>query len=118
MATGVEVAGSVGATLASVHVELMVIQDCPHLAPAESLLRDTLSDMPGLEYRVTTVRPELPFPSGFGGSPTFVLNGKDLFEGGSSSYSCRRYPSAEGAMAGIPNRDELSRALRQDGART
>ena len=93
-------------------VELMVVEDCPHLAPAEAMLREALARMPvDAGYRVTTVGFEAPLPTGFGGSPTFLIEGRDPFEGGQASYSCRRYLHADGTMSGVPEADELRHVL-------
>jgi hypothetical protein len=51
----------------------------------------------------------------FAGSPTFAVNGLDVFAdpGDSIGVCCRMYPTRGGATAGLPDRDELVDRLRR-----
>ena len=47
---------------------------------------------------------------GFGGSPTFMVDGRDLFEGDPAGLACRVYPSS-GGLRGTPDMSALVAAL-------
>ncbi|HXL60591.1 MAG TPA: hypothetical protein VN959_07930, partial [Mycobacterium sp.] len=50
---------------------------------------------------------------GFTGSPTFLINGADPFTepGAAAALVCRLYPTASGGLAGLPDHDQLRRAV-------
>ncbi len=98
-------------------VKLLVVADCPNQAPAWVLLRRAL-DESNLKYlqictEVITDAAEAGQVN-FLGSPTFVMNGLDLFAdpGRQPGLTCRVYPTANGS-AGLPGLAELKVALRQ-----
>jgi hypothetical protein len=50
---------------------------------------------------------------GFGGSPTFLVDGSDLFPGGAASaQACRTYRTSTG-IRGLPDLRELRQALKR-----
>jgi hypothetical protein len=48
---------------------------------------------------------------GMAGSPTVLLNGRDLFSGGGPAWGCRLYPG-EAGMEGAPSVRSLLQALK------
>jgi hypothetical protein len=97
------------------HVELLVVPDCPHQAGAASLLRTTLDEL-GFEDAAidTTVidAVEAAQQRGFMGSPTFLVNGTDAFPvpGRRPGLPCRLYPNRDG-LAGLPDPTQLEQAV-------
>lgn len=95
--------------------ELRVMADCPNNGPATELFRRAL-DAEGFETGDLTVR-ELASEQdarelGFHGSPTFVVEGTDLFPSEAEpALSCRVYPTPTG-FAGLPSLDDLRSELR------
>jgi hypothetical protein len=103
-----------------VNIELLVVQDCPHEAAAASLLLRAIQDVDLGEVKVitTTVRTQREAERwGFVGSPTFRLNGRDLFAqpGAFPALACRIYETSTG-LAGVPGLDSLSSALKEAAA--
>ena len=94
-------------------VELLVIGECPNEAPAAALLREAL-DTAGLpDTRVDTVLVATDADAerlSFAGSPTFMVDGRDLFDGEPSGLACRVYPTPDG-YRGLPELDALVEAL-------
>ncbi|HVE64910.1 MAG TPA: hypothetical protein VNB94_14055 [Mycobacteriales bacterium] len=98
---------------ARVAVTLLVIPHCPHAEPAAALVRAALDEIGRQEVDVIThVVDADSTPSSFGGSPTFVVAGADLFPTsvGTAGLSCRLYAN-EGASAGLPAAADLREAL-------
>jgi hypothetical protein len=103
-----------------VEVELLVIPDCPGTDEASELLRTALDDI-GLAETPFTV---LVIDTGaaargrrFAGSPTFVVDGVDLFESGTTgdAIACRVYPTPEG-LRSVPALRDLRKALKKQAA--
>jgi hypothetical protein len=99
-------------------IELLVVSDCPHTAPARDLLRQALADV-GLPHQGFTTR-EVSTPGqaaelGFTGSPTILIDGRDPFAeaGRKTGLACRVYRGSDGALAGVPGLVDLRRALKQ-----
>jgi hypothetical protein len=98
-----------------VEVELLVIPDCPGADEARALLRTALDDV-GLSacpIPVTIVdTDDAARTRRFAGSPTFLVDGTDLFEGGptSGSMACRVYATPEGPR-NVPALRDLREAL-------
>lgn len=106
----------------AVTAEVVVVKDCPSQlgavrAMAAALELAGLQDVPVLTVIVTS--PEQAAQTGFAGSPSFHLNGRDLFPaaptGGDAatdmaSLSCRLYPTAAG-LAGLPEQAALVAAV-------
>jgi len=100
-----------------VDVELQVIPDCPYAGSAQELLRGALDDI-GLGHIVvrTTIvaTDEDAHKIGFVGSPTFVVDGHDLFAeaGATPAVTCRLY-RANGGVAPLPEPSRLRQELRR-----
>ena len=97
-------------------IELLVVTDCPHEAPALAAIRTALGGA-GLEADVTTTVIETEAQArerGFIGSPTVLVNGRDpLAEPGAAiGLACRMYRTPHG-LDGVPPVDELRAAFRQ-----
>jgi len=107
--------------MAGMNIELLLVPSCPHQAAAENLLRTALADI-GLptDFQTLTVTDEQTEP-GFAGSPTFRVEGVDLFpaSGQSGGVSCRLYRSESG-LSGLSDLPALRQALKRaaDRART
>ena len=98
-------------------MDLLVVPDCPNEEPARALLRRALdeSDLEHVQIRTLVVTD--PFEANrinFLGSPSFSVNGVDLFAdpGRHPGITCRVYPTAEGP-AGLPGFAELKNALQR-----
>lgn len=107
--------------MAGMNIELLVVPTCPHHAAAEDLLRTALADI-GLpaDFQLITVTDDQAEPR-FAGSPTFRVDGADLFPAGgqTAGLSCRLYRSTSG-LSGLPDLRRLRQALKRsaEGART
>jgi hypothetical protein len=96
-------------------IELMVVSDCPHSDAAAELLRQALDDvgLPGPFETTVVSTPEDAVRRGFGGSPSFVADGVDLFGAiPVGALACRVYQTDVG-RAGVPALRELRRALKE-----
>lgn len=95
-------------------LEVLVVEDCPHQAGAETLARDALTEAGYARVDVLTrvVRTgEDAARLGFTGSPSFRINGLDPFRGpGTPSLACRLYSTAAG-LRGLPEQASLTAAL-------
>jgi hypothetical protein len=100
-----------------VDVELLVITDCPHQDGAQALLRTALANvgLAHLAFETTTlISDDAARERLFAGSPTFLVNGADLFPGRhpAGGLACRLYSTASG-MRGLPDLRDLRQALKQ-----
>ena len=98
-------------------IELVVVPECPQEAPAAALLRSALNDigLQAVSFQVRTVdSPAVAQEIGFVGSPTFMAQGRDLFEepGRAAAVACRLYPGGQV----LPSVDELRRHLKEAAA--
>lgn len=96
-------------------VQLLHIDDCPNSADAEAHTRAAL-DALGLErvaVESVTIRSEAEAASiHFGGSPTILVDGADLFPTPPvQSLACRVYLTKDG-FAGAPTQEQVEEALR------
>ncbi|UXY25213.1 DsbA family protein [Streptomyces sp. HUAS TT20] len=97
-------------------IEVLVVPDCPHQQLAEERLRQAL-DAVGLAASSFTTRvvgdQAEAERSGFTGSPTILIDGRDPFAepGAPPSLACRLYRTPSG-MAGVPEVGRLQEALR------
>jgi hypothetical protein len=102
-----------------VRVEVLVIDGCRGAELALSRLRIALlsTDRPDIEVGVRTIidgrRAE---SSGFAGSPTFTVDGIDLFPGGARTpcLACRVYMTPDG-LAAVPTTEQLVERIRAHG---
>ena len=96
-------------------VDLLVVRDCPNEVPAWALLRRAL-DESGLQHVQIQTRvitdPAEAVRLNFLGSPSFSVNGRDVFAepGRSPGITCRVYPGPAGP-AGLPTLSALTSAL-------
>ena len=98
----------------AMHIELLVVPDCPNEVPARDLVTAVLAEHGLTASLVTTVlsTDEEAQARGFTGSPTFLVDGADPFAHGDGGVglACRVYPTAHGP-SGVPDRNDLARAL-------
>lgn len=103
-----------GPNLPAIDAEILVVADCPHEQPALELFRRVLDDTGRRdEIRISVIRTvEEAALCGFHGSPTFLVDGVDLFPAASPdpAIACRIYLNRNG-LRGLPSRDELIDAL-------
>ncbi|MGP4089375.1 hypothetical protein [Streptomyces sp. KR55] len=96
-------------------VELLTVPDCPNAATAADRLRQAL-DEAGMHDVTFTTRliadQDEAEQAGFTGSPTFLIDGRDLFAepGQAPGLTCRVYQTPHG-LAGVPAADQLRRTL-------
>ncbi|GAA1250476.1 hypothetical protein [Oryzihumus leptocrescens] len=96
-------------------VELLVVRDCAHAEAAGIVLAHALA-AEGLapDFEVVLVdTAEQAQARRFVGSPSFVVDGRDLFESPDAvpGVACRVYGTARG-LSGLPDESELRLALR------
>ena len=96
-------------------VQLLHIDDCPNTADAEARTRAALDALGYADVAVesVTIRSEAEAASiQFGGSPTILVDGSDLFPTTPvRSLACRVYLT-EAGFAGAPTKEQLEEALR------
>lgn len=102
--------------MVSVDIELLVVPDCPHEAPALVAIEAALG-VAGVDADVITTVIETEDQArerGFTGSPTVLVNGRDPFfdPGAPVGFACRMYRTPDG-LAGVPPVDGLLAALRE-----
>jgi hypothetical protein len=99
-----------------VRIELLTVPDCPSRGVALERLRTALAlvgldDTPTIERVVDDSRDAV--TSGMRGSPTVLVDGRDLFESDDykeGSVSCRLYATSDG-LANSPTTDQIVEAL-------
>ena len=95
------------------NLTLVYFESCPHWRLALENVRDALHQL-GRNQTVVLCpvhdEPEA-IRHGMAGSPTVLLNGRDLFSGGEAAWGCRLYPGAAG-MEGAPSVHSLLEALK------
>ena len=96
-------------------VELLHIVDCPNTAIAEANARAALDalGLGAVPVELVTIRTEAEAANTqFGGSPTILLDGVDLFPTTPArSLACRVYATGSG-YAGAPTQEQIEAALR------
>ena len=90
-------------------VDLLVVQDCSNEAPAWTLLRRALdeSNLQHVQIRTRVITdPAEASRMNFLGSPSFSVNGRDLFadSGRQPGVTCRVYPGPAGPAGDRPFR--------------
>ena len=101
--------------MVSVQIELRVVPDCPHRRQAAALLRDVLHAAGLTDAGFDTVvidTDETATALNFPGSPTFAIDGEDIFPQRHSqpALACRLYQTEHGPRA-LPLRDDLLTAV-------
>ncbi len=94
--------------------ELLTIQDCPHGSAARELFSRAVElegQDPVLIAAREIVSDEEAEASGFHGSPTSLVDGKDLFPSTTEpAMTCRVYRTA-GGLSGLPSLESLRQAI-------
>ncbi|CAN5808179.1 hypothetical protein BH20ACT4_BH20ACT4_00280 [soil metagenome] len=92
-------------------VELLYFEGCPHWQTAAHRLQQVAGEH-AATVRQRCVTNEETDRSGFAGSPTILINGRDLFPGGTPTraLSCRLYQTLEGS-AGSPTIEQIRTAI-------
>jgi len=95
-------------------VELLVVDACPNEAPARQALRRVL-DGAGIDAPIATVviaDVDQAQRRGFHGSPSFHIDGQDLFPlpGARPGMACRIYQTSAG-LRGVPDDEALATAV-------
>ncbi|MEV8150814.1 hypothetical protein AB0O52_22035 [Arthrobacter sp. NPDC080073] len=94
--------------------ELLTIQDCPHSSAARELFARAVElegKAPALIAAREIMTDEEAAASGFHGSPTFMVNGIDLFPSTAEpAMTCRVYRTA-GGLSGLPSLASLREAI-------
>jgi hypothetical protein len=103
-----------------VKVELLVVDACPNEAPARDTLRRVL-DRAGVNVPIATVvitDDDQAQRYGFHGSPSFHIDGQDVFPlpGARPGVACRVYPTSAG-LRGVPDDEALAAAVATRAAR-
>lgn len=104
-----------GSTIGDVRVTVWYIADCPNWRIGEQRLRQALDLIGRGDADVTLVPVTTDAEAaavGFAGSPTFTIDGVDLFEPPPSvgALSCRVYRTP-GGLVGVPEVDDLVAVL-------
>jgi len=99
-------------------IRLLTIPGCPHSAPARELFARAL-EQEGLDpalLTVTEITTEIEAAAAsFHGSPSFVIDGIDLFPSSAApAVSCRVYRGLDG-LSGQPDLEALRTAIRDRG---
>lgn len=94
-------------------LRLLTFDGCPNAAAARAVLRAVASTYPGLTIEEVTVEdPDHAERLGFRGSPSFVLDGSDLFADAELpvAYACRNYNTPDG-RTGCPTAEHVVSAI-------
>jgi hypothetical protein len=102
------------------HVKIVLLYspDCPNWQEAGRRLRAAMDRLglhgTDIDFVVVTSDADA-VATGFAGSPTFIVDGVDLFDTASvaAGLTCRVYRTEAGALAGIPDVTDLATALRK-----
>ncbi|MCC2275252.1 DsbA family protein [Streptomyces sp. ET3-23] len=96
-------------------IEILVVPDCPHEAPAAEQIRRALGEAGLYDITITTrvVTDQAEAERiGFTGSPTILIDGHDPFAepGRPAGLTCRVYATPNG-LEGVPGLSHLREAL-------
>lgn len=101
--------------MADIRVELLAVEDCPHLEQArrdlDSVLRKGIIEVP-IQLVLVTGADDAEF-LGFQGSPTIRVNGSDVVPQPELpvALACRIYRDAEGRAQGSPPIESIRAAI-------
>jgi hypothetical protein len=101
--------------VADLRVELLAVEDCPHLEQArrdlESVLRKGIIEVP-IQLIFVTGPDDAEF-LGFQGSPTIRINGEDVVPAPELpvAFGCRVYRAADGRSLGSPPVEAIRAAV-------
>ncbi|HEY1216781.1 MAG TPA: DUF2703 domain-containing protein, partial [Bryobacteraceae bacterium] len=96
-------------------IEILHIEDCPGFPVAVAMVQDVVASM-GRKADIRTTLISDPNLPGFAGSPTVLVNGKDIdpqTHAGCCGLSCRTY-SDKGKLRNAPPRELIESAIRRD----
>ena len=90
-------------------VEILYLEGCPNHGPARELVQRTLAEL-GMRADVQS-RAVLDGSAmeGFAGSPTILINGRDVEPAVATGIACRIYANG----TGVPSRETCERAIAQ-----
>ncbi len=99
------------------NVQLLHIDECPNWEETGVLLRNALDAVGRPDLAIDTVLLTTPEEAGryaFAGSPTILIDGKDLFPSGGTTtdLACRVYNTGT-RLAGSPTEEQITQALRE-----
>lgn len=94
-------------------IDVLSVPDCPNRDTTDSRLRAALArcQVAAAVRHIEVATAEDAARLGMNGSPTILLDGRDPFDSGGPSLSCRLYPTDDG-LRGSPTIDQLVGALR------
>lgn len=96
-------------------IELIYDADCPNAGAARNQLRRTLQQLgqPAEWKEWNRAEAEIPAYARQFGSPTILVDGRDVTGGGPSEHAncCRLYRTANGSASGIPPAEAVAAAL-------
>jgi hypothetical protein len=93
-------------------IEVQYLDGCPNLALAVDRVREALA-LVGLDATIQTTR--MTDGVEFGGSPTVLVDGRDVEEDQAAARaSCRTYPTPTGFLEGAPSVEAIRVAIRRD----
>ncbi len=97
-------------------LQVLGIEGCPNTNDAAAAARHALDSIGRNDVAVETVlitSADHAARVGFAGSPTFAIDGADLFpsDGNTTELACRVYITEQG-MAGAPTQTQIAAALR------
>jgi hypothetical protein len=95
-----------------VDVELLYFEGCPHWQTAAHRLEQVAGEHAATVRRRCVTGAEKADGSGFAGSPTILVNGRDAFPGGTPTraLSCRLYQTPDGP-SGSPTIEQIRTAI-------
>ncbi|MGB3413272.1 MAG: thioredoxin family protein [Microbacteriaceae bacterium] len=96
-------------------IEVLYIEECPNSAAAVALAEEALAVLPDTDAEVIARLMQTEHDTAevpFAGSPTFLLNGEDLFpnDGQTLELACRVYATPSG-LKGLPTLEQLRKAV-------
>ena len=94
-------------------IQLLYEDGCPYVGLARSALSEAVAEL-GLQAYVEEVRVSTEEEArrlGMPGSPTVLINGRDIADGGEAGLGCRTYITVSGQHQGWPDKDSISWAL-------
>jgi hypothetical protein len=106
-----------GEIIEVVQVSVVYFPGCPNWRQAAEATRQALDVLGHTATPVNLIPVQTEAEAagtGFGGSPTIVVDGRDLFATGArhNGLTCRIYPTATGGLAPVPSVADLVAALR------
>lgn len=100
-------------------VEILYVAGCPHLAAARDVVERALAvARVRAEVRdVLVTEQSAKDAAGFGGSPTVLINGRDVELASEAGLACRIYPGGKGYPSLETVRRAVERTLAEEKAR-